>query len=75
MAEQTDRKCDNPRRIRRLIRLPEVMRQVGLGRSTIYRWMHEGQFPKPVQLGGRTVAWSQETIDQWIDERINSNAN
>ena len=30
----------------RLIRLPEVIRRDGLGRSTIYRKMDEGRFPR-----------------------------
>ncbi|PKQ01148.1 MAG: AlpA family transcriptional regulator [Alphaproteobacteria bacterium HGW-Alphaproteobacteria-13] len=43
---------------------------VGLGRSTIYRWMAEGRFPKPVQLGGYAVAWAEEEIETWISDRL-----
>lgn len=57
------------RRVTRLIRLKEVQHRVGLGRSTIYRWMSEGKFPKPVQLGGSTVAWAEGDVDQWIADR------
>ena len=32
-----------PKRVTRLIRLKEVQHRVGLGRSTIYRWMAEGK--------------------------------
>lgn len=32
------------------LRLPEVIRRTGLPRSTIYRKMSEGKFPKPVKL-------------------------
>lgn len=59
-----------PKRVTRLIRLKEVQHRVGLGRSTIYRWMAEGKFPKRVQLGGYAVAWTVEEIDQWIAERV-----
>lgn len=59
-----------PRRLTRLIRLPEVQHRVGLGRSTIYRWMAEGRFPKPVQLGGCTVAWPEPEIADWIADRM-----
>ena len=31
---------------KRLIRLPEVKRRVGLGRSTIYRLMGQGRFQR-----------------------------
>jgi prophage regulatory protein len=54
----------------RLIRLKEVQNRVGLGRSTIYRWMAEGNFPKPVRLGGHAVAWVLEDIDRWVAQRI-----
>ena len=44
------------RPIRRFIRLREVLHRTGLGRSTVYRWMDEGRFPKSVRLGGRSIA-------------------
>lgn len=66
MADPAQRAMAEPRRVSRLIRLKEVQHRVGLGRSTIYRWMAEGRFPKPVQLGGHAVAWTQEDIDDWI---------
>ena len=58
------------RRVTRLIRLPEVQHRVGLGRSTIYRWMAEGKFPKPVQLGGYAVAWSEAEVEAWIAGKL-----
>lgn len=69
MGEQIEQKANQPRRVTRLIRLPEVQHRVGLGRSTIYRWMAEGKFPKPVLLGGYSVAWAEDEVDQWIAAR------
>ena len=63
-----------PKRVTRLIRLKEVQHRVGLGRSTIYRWMAEGKFPKPVQLGGYAVAWAEADIDKWISSRVSDDA-
>lgn len=59
-----------PKRVTRLIRLKEVQHRVGLGRSTIYRWMAEGKFPKPVQLGGYAVAWAEDEIHTWINSNL-----
>lgn len=70
MGEEIDKGVTEPRRVTRLIRLPEVKHRVGLGRSTIYRWMAEDRFPKPVQLGGYAVAWSEDDIADWIADRI-----
>jgi prophage regulatory protein len=54
----------------RLIRLKEVMRLTALSRSTIYSRMNEGQFPKPVSLGERAVAWVECEIEDWIEGLI-----
>ena len=70
MGEEADNEATAPHRVTRLIRLPEVQHRVGLGRSTIYRWMSEGKFPKPVQLGGYAVAWMEDEIAEWIAARI-----
>lgn len=56
---------------RRLLRLPEVRQKVGLSRSAIYKLISEGQFPRQVTLGPRTVAWVQEDLERWIEERVN----
>lgn len=55
---------------RRLIRLREVLHRTGLSRSTVYRRMELGQFPKRYPLGGRIVAWAEREIDQWIAEQV-----
>ncbi|ONN67932.1 AlpA family transcriptional regulator [Herbaspirillum sp. VT-16-41] len=54
----------------RLIRLNDVSRATGLRRSTIYKYMAEGAFPKAVALGGCRVAWVEQEIQDWISERV-----
>jgi prophage regulatory protein len=49
-----------------LIRMKEVMKITGLGRTSIYRKMKEGTFPEPLRLGVRTVAWRSEDLNAWI---------
>ncbi|SMQ69434.1 transcriptional regulator, AlpA family [Altererythrobacter xiamenensis] len=70
MGEEVDKGATETRRVTRLIRLPEVQHRVGLGRSTIYRWMSEGKFLKPVQLGGYSVAWAEDEVEEWISGRL-----
>ena len=74
MARAVSAEDTEDRRVTRLIRLKEVQHRVGLGRSTIYRWMAEGKFPKPVQLGGYAVAWAEADIDEWISMRVSDDA-
>ncbi|MCC5827056.1 AlpA family transcriptional regulator, partial [Alkalimonas sp.] len=47
-----------------------VMECTGLARSTVYKFIAEDRFPKPVKLGTRMVAWVEEEIQKWILERI-----
>lgn len=54
----------------RLIRLKAVIDNTGLGRSTIYKYIAEGIFPKPVSLGDRAVAWIEGEVNDWILARI-----
>lgn len=54
----------------RLIRLAEVKFRTGLSRSTIYRRMEEGTFPRSRSLGGSIVAWAEHEIDHWIARAI-----
>jgi len=55
---------------RRLLRLPEVKQKVGLSRTAIYRLIAEGQFPRQVCIGTRAVAWCQDDLEAWIEQRI-----
>lgn len=48
-------------------RLPAVRQITGLGRSTIYRLVDAGQFPRPVPLGLRAVGWRADEISAWLD--------
>lgn len=54
----------------RLIRLKEVIDSTGLARSTIYKYIDEGTFPRSVSLGDRAVAWVESEVQEWILERI-----
>jgi prophage regulatory protein len=51
------------------LRMPSVMQMTGLGRSTIYRLMAQQQFPCPVRLGVRAVAWRRSELDLWSQTR------
>lgn len=54
----------------RIIRLKEVIESTGLARSTIYKYIAEGTFPKPVPLGDRCVGWVESEVQDWILARI-----
>lgn len=50
----------------KLLRLPAVCEQTGLGKSSVYAL---SDFPKPLVLSRRAVAWKQSEISAWIASR------
>jgi prophage regulatory protein len=52
-----------------VLRLPEVRRLTGLGRSTIYRRIGDGRFPQQLDLEGGLVGWSRAEIEEWLANR------
>ena len=58
-----------------MLRLREVMRVTGLARSTVYKLIHDGKFPRPIKLGARAVAWRSDAVNGWIQDRTNASLN
>jgi len=53
----------------RLLTACEVEERSSLSRSTIWRQVQSGQFPRPIRIGARRVAWRESDVAQWIDSR------
>lgn len=51
------------------ITIDQLTKKVSLGRSTIYRLISEGKFPKPFQLVPNRNAWIESDIDAWLAEK------
>lgn len=52
----------------RFVKLDEVKRRVGLGKSMIYRLIQEGKFPAPYKLSPLASRWSDREIVAWIED-------
>lgn len=53
-----------------LLRRPDVEQATGDSRSTIYRKIEAGLFPKSVQIGGERVAWPANEVQAINQARI-----
>lgn len=53
----------------RLLRRREVEGIAGLARSSIYRLMQEGDFPRPVRVGPAGVRWKASDVTAWLESR------
>ncbi len=51
-----------------LIRLPEVLHFIPVGKSTWWRGVKSGRYPQPVKLGARITAWRSEDIRALIEQ-------
>ena len=53
-----------------LLSQDEVIQAVGLSRQEIWRRRRAGDFPKPVKLGTRRIAFLKSEIEAWIADRV-----
>ena len=63
MANKTNKKL-------RILRLALVQQRTGLARSTLYKYIDDGIFPRQISLGPRTSGWIEHEVDSWIAERV-----
>ena len=54
------------------IRLPQVKEITSLSKSSIYRLMEDGDFPKQVSLGSRSVVWVKSQVEDWCIQKVTS---
>ena len=52
--------------------MPEVEALTGCKKSTIYVMVNDGSFPKSIHLSPRHIAWSENAVLQWVQDRINN---
>ncbi len=55
--------------IEQLLRKPTIIELTGMSNSTLYYMMNKNEFPKPVKLGARSVAWKRSEVENWINSR------
>jgi prophage regulatory protein len=53
----------------RILRLRDVCRATGLGRSMVYRLQQEKRFPQSVKITDYAVGWVDAEIQAWIAQR------
>lgn len=56
--------------MQQILRLREVCRATGLGRSSVYLAIRTGTFPAPFPIGERAVGWSSAAVERWIAARM-----
>lgn len=55
-----------------LLTIRDVLEITKAGRATIYDWMRDRDFPRPLKIGGRNVRWIAREVDTWLKEQPRS---
>jgi len=50
----------------RILRLAAVLERTGLSRSTLYRKMGLGTFPKQLKISTRCAGWRESDVRVWL---------
>lgn len=54
----------------RILRLPAVLDRTGLSRSTLYRKIERGEFPRQVKISSRCAGWYESAVNAWLKNPI-----
>jgi prophage regulatory protein len=57
----------------KLLRISDLCKWLNVSKSTIYKWVREGRFPKPILLGDNASRWRESLVVEWLDSRPTSN--
>ena len=56
-----------------LLKLGDIKEKINVSYSTLYRWIEEGSFPKPLVLGkgekNATTRWLKKEVEEWFSDR------
>lgn len=52
------------------LRSQEIVERLGIGRSTLFRWVKEGSFPQPIRAGRRFTRWRLSDVERWEEARL-----
>lgn len=50
----------------RIIRIDTVLARTGLTRSTLYRKVQNGTFPRQLKLSERCAGWRESAVNAWL---------
>jgi prophage regulatory protein len=53
----------------RLLRIKDLENKLGVKKSTIYKMIQTGEFPKPVKISERARGWRESQAEAWIASR------
>lgn len=53
----------------RILRIRAVLELTGLSRSTLYRKVQDGTFPRQIKISERCSGWRERAVRDWMIEQ------
>jgi prophage regulatory protein len=50
----------------RILRIKAVLDRTGLSRSTLYRKIEQGCFPRQIAISERCAGWRESAVNEWL---------
>jgi prophage regulatory protein len=51
-------------------RLPQVIAHLDVSKSSIWSWVRQGKFPRPIKLSENITAWRASEVEEWAQSKI-----
>lgn len=51
------------------LRINEVVEMLSVGKSTVWAWVKESKFPKPIKLSEYETVWKLSDIKEWVQKK------
>jgi predicted DNA-binding transcriptional regulator AlpA len=67
---KTQNTATTPMQSDSLLRIAGVEQRVGLKKSTIYKLMSEGKFPRCIKFSARCSVWSERAVSAWVQSQV-----
>jgi prophage regulatory protein len=53
----------------RFLPVREVLRVLGVSKTTLYDMMTDGEFPRGIRIAKKRVGWRESVVKRWMDSR------
>jgi prophage regulatory protein len=53
----------------RILRARATARRAGFSRTTLYREIQRGTFPRPIRLSSGLTGWKESVVEEWLASR------
>ncbi len=54
----------------KFLRLKQVIEIIGVSKATIWRWVNDGTFPKPIKISAMVTVWKNSDIEAYMANAV-----